>query len=190
MQERLDVFDVFHRTHEAQPEVIHLHFLITCWGAMTYSYVSGVIDGVRRLMRILPDNVRKTEYRHKALAPEPQGRPRWGFPTTWLMGHHTCYWKSIAIPKVGRKISKSARTAVLHEPVRNLRDEDEREDPLTNLKSPPEVYPPGNPLLPSEIKASRIHLQRPQGNGAHLRRGFPDPLWMSKSRSYMRTRKA
>ena len=84
---------------------------------MTYRYVSDVMDGVRRLIRMLPDNVRKTDYRRKALTPGPQGRPRWGFPTTCLMGHHTGYWQAIAIPKMEEKISKCAWKVVPHAPV-------------------------------------------------------------------------
>ena len=78
----IGVIDVYHRIYEAQPDVSPLHFPISCWGAMALRYVSDVMDGVRRFVRMLPDNVRKTEYRRKALTPRPQGRPRWEFPTT------------------------------------------------------------------------------------------------------------
>ena len=71
------------------------------------------MDGVCRLMRTLPDNVRKTEYRRKALTPGPQGRQRWEFPIKWLMCHHTGYWKAIDIPKMEEEISKLVRMAIL-----------------------------------------------------------------------------
>ena len=74
------VVDVCHRIRESHPGVSPLHFLITCWEAMAYRYVSDVMNGVRRLMRILPDNVRKTEYRRKALTPGPNGATSEGFP--------------------------------------------------------------------------------------------------------------
>ena len=67
---------------------------------MAYRYVSHVMDGVRRLMRILPDNVRKAECRRKESTTGPVGRPRWEFPAAWLMGRHTGYWKSVAIPQM------------------------------------------------------------------------------------------
>lgn len=50
-----------------------LHFLISAWEAMTYRYISDVMDGARRMLHTLPDNVRKTEYRRQALSP---GGPR------------------------------------------------------------------------------------------------------------------
>ena len=65
---RMDVSDVFHLSNEARAEVpLRLrHFPITCWEAITYRYVSDVMGGVRRLMRIRPDNVRETASRRNA----------------------------------------------------------------------------------------------------------------------------
>ena len=88
---------------------------------MPYRYVSDVMGGVRRLIRMLQGNVRETEYRRKSLSPGPQGRPRWEFPTTWLMGRQTGYWRAISIPKMEDEISKAAWTAVLRDPVNHLR---------------------------------------------------------------------
>ena len=119
--ERLEAITVFRQIHEAQPEVFHLHFLISAWEAMTYRYISEVMGGAPRLMRIPPKNVRKTECRRNALSPGVHGQPRWEFPTTWLMDHHTGYWQSIAIRKMEEQISKSARRAVLHQPAKALR---------------------------------------------------------------------
>ena len=98
-----------------------MHFLISAWETVTYRYISEVTDGTRRLLRMLPDNVRKTEYRRKALSPGVHGQPRWEFPKTWPMEHHTGYWQSIAIPKMEEKIPKSARKAVSHQPTKALR---------------------------------------------------------------------
>ena len=119
--QRLEVIATFQWIHEAEPDVFPLSFLISSWEAMTFRYISEVMDGTRRLMRMLPDNVRKTEYRRKALSPDVNGLPRWEFPATWLMEHHTGYWQSIAIPKMEETISKSAWEAALHQPVKNLR---------------------------------------------------------------------
>ena len=76
----LDVIGIFQQLHEARPEVHPLHFPIDAWEAMTYRYISDVMDGARRLLRMLPDSFRKTEYRRKALSPGPHGQPRWEFP--------------------------------------------------------------------------------------------------------------
>ena len=89
---------------------------------MTFRYVSDVMDGARRLVRMSPGNISKTEFRRKAFTPGPQGRPMWEFPTTWLADHHTGYWKSIAIPKMEEEISKSDWKSVLHNPANNLRE--------------------------------------------------------------------
>ena len=62
--------------HEAQPEAPPLHFLISAWESMTYRYISDVVDGTRRLLRMLTDNFRKTEYRRNALSRGVHGQPR------------------------------------------------------------------------------------------------------------------
>ena len=86
-QGRLEAISTFHQLVEAQPEVFPLHFLASAWDAMNYRYISEVMDGTRRLLRMLPDGVRKTEFRRKAMSPGAHGQPRWEFPTTWLMDH-------------------------------------------------------------------------------------------------------
>ena len=62
------------------------------------------MDGVARLIRMILDNVRKTEFSRKVLTRGPKGRPRWEFRTAWLMGRHTGYWQSIAIPQMEEEI--------------------------------------------------------------------------------------
>ena len=168
--ERSEVITTFQRLHEAEPEVFPLVFLISSWEAMTFRYISEVMDGTRRLMRMLPDNVRKTEYRRKALSPDVNGLPRWEFPTTWLMEHHTGYWLPIAIPKMEETISKSARKAVLHQPSKHLRAAGESSPPdsvpLKTVKTT--VYPAGLPLRPDEIQRARGHRPRSLEGGESL----------------------
>ena len=88
---------------------------------MTYRYISEVADGARWLLIMIPGSARDTEYRRNALSPGAHGQPRWEFPTTWLMGRHTGYWQSIANPKMGGRISKSAWKAAHRQPVMPLR---------------------------------------------------------------------
>ena len=106
-QGRLELIDVCHRICEAQLAVFPLHFSISAWDSMTYRYFSDVTDGVRRIMRMLPGTVRKTEFRRNALTPGPLGSPRWDFPTAFLMGHRTGYGRSTAISEAEEEISKS-----------------------------------------------------------------------------------
>ena len=133
---------------------------------MAFRYISDVMDGARRLLRMLPNNVRKTEYRRKALSPWAHGQPRWEFPTTWLMDHHADYRQSIAIPKMEEKISKSAWNAVLHPSGKKLRADGETSvPPGVPLTNPPPIskaspYPDGAPLRPGEIQRARGHRPR------------------------------
>ena len=118
---RLGVIAISQQIHEAQPELPPSHLLIAAWEAMAYWYISDVVDGPRRLLRNLPDNVRMAEYRRKALSPGAHGQHRWGLPTTWLKAHHAGYYQEISIPKIEGRISKSAWKAVLHQPTKQLR---------------------------------------------------------------------
>ena len=124
---------------------------------MENRYVSDVADGVRRLMRTLPDTVRKTEPRRMALTPGPSGRPRWGFPAAWLMDLHAGYWGSISTPKMEEKIPKSSWESVSREPAKTLRGAGEGGDlPSNKLKYSDggtrnaSAYPAGIPLWPTE----------------------------------------
>ena len=111
---RLEAVSIFQKIREAQPEVSPLHFLISEWEGATYRYISEVMDGARRLLRMIPDNVRKTEYRRKALAPGVRGEHRWEFPTTWLAEHHTVYLEIDRYPQNGGanfKVSMEGRVA-------------------------------------------------------------------------------
>ena len=119
-QGRLEAISIPHQLFEAHREVSPLHSPISSWGAMSYRYISEVMDGNRRLRMMLPWIVRKTEYRRKAHSPCVHGRPRLESPTTWLMNHHTGYWKSITVPKMEGRISKSAWKAALRHPAKPL----------------------------------------------------------------------
>ena len=156
-----------------------LHFLIAEWEAMTYRYISDVMDGARRPLRMLPGNARKTEYRRKALSNGARGKPRWRFPTTWLMCQHAGYWQSISLPKMEAGISKSAWGAGLHQPTQSLRAACETPPPelggrktaTTRGKSPP--YPAGLPIHPDGIQRARGHRPRSLEGGGSMCWDFP-----------------
>ena len=141
---------------------------------MAYRYMPDVMDGTRRLLRMLPANVRKTEYRRKAMSPGARGQHRWEFPTTWPMDHNAGYWQSVAIPKMKEKISKSAWKAALRLPTKQLRAAGEV--PVANgaqlTGNPPDgrtsPYPAGMPLRPDEIQRARSHRPRSMEGGESL----------------------
>ena len=175
---RLEVIAISLQIRQAQPEVSPLHFPTPSWEAANYRYISDVMDGTRRLLRMSPGNVRKTEYRSKALSPGARGQHRWEFPTTWPMDHHTGYWQSIAIPKMGEQLSKSAWKAVLHQPTKQLRAAGEV--PVSNgaqLTGNPPVgktspYPEGTPpdLTKFSVPAVTAHALWKEGGHVGISR--------------------
>ena len=92
-KERREALEIMIELHETQPDLFTIAFLCQTWVAMSYSYIAEIRDGARRMIRMLPDVVKKTDLRRKALSPGPSGRVLWGYPTTWLMSHPTGYWQ-------------------------------------------------------------------------------------------------
>ena len=85
---------------------------------MTYRYISEVMDGARRLLRMLPGNVHKTEYRREAaFAGNSDGdfRRHGSWNTIPGIGNR------LLSPKMEARISKSDWAAVLHRPPKALR---------------------------------------------------------------------
>ena len=72
-QERSESIDEPRRIRESQPDDAPLNFAISAWEAMAYLYVSEVMVGVRRLMRMLHDAVSKADFHRNALTPGPNG---------------------------------------------------------------------------------------------------------------------
>lgn len=99
-KERRDALEAMIELRESHPDLLTITFLCQAWGAMSYTYISEIQDRDRRMIRAFPDVVKKTDLRRKALPPGPTGRVLWGYPTTWLMTHHTGFWKSTAKPKL------------------------------------------------------------------------------------------
>ena len=182
-QGRLDVAPIFHQLYEAQPGVRPLHFLISAWGSANYRYISEVMDGTRRLLRMLPDKPRKAEYRREALSPRVHGQPRLAFPITWLMGHHTGYWKPIAAPKMEERIPKSAWKAFLRQPVKPLRAAGEPPPELA-AKDKMAAYPAGTPLRLGEIQRARG--SRPRSTDGGTFDGITPPIMVAGTPSFAR----
>ena len=123
---RLGAVEVFHQNPRSDAGCFPFTLPHFRPGAMDYRYISEVMDGARRLLRMPPDSVRKTEYRREASAPGTDGRPRWEFPTVWLMGIHTVYSQSIALPTVQGAIPKETWNGVLHSPAKPRREAGEQ----------------------------------------------------------------
>ena len=90
-KERHEALNVMVELHESQPDLVTIAFLCQAWEAMSYTYLAEIKDGNRRMIRMLPDVVKKTDLRRRALSPGPTGRTLWEYPTTWLMTHPTGY---------------------------------------------------------------------------------------------------
>ena len=151
-RERKDALEVMIELHESQPDLFAISFLCQAWGAMTYAYLAEIKDGTRRMIRMLPDVVKKTDLRRKALSPGPSGRALWEYPTTWLMTHPTGYWQSSVKTKLEERVSRATWKTILNSGV--------KEKPRVGgeggaEKTTQEQYPGGIPLSIEEIRASR-----------------------------------
>ena len=103
-KERRDALEIMIELHESQPDLFTVSFLCQTWEAMTYAYLAEIKDGTRRMIRMLPDVVKKTDLRRKALSPGPSGRVLWEYPTTWFMTHPAGYWQASVKPKLEESV--------------------------------------------------------------------------------------
>ena len=106
-EERSHAMYTLERLRESQPELFTLTTLVNTWGGMTFRYIAAIKEGTRKMVRMLPETVRKGEFRRKALT-LADGRSRWGFPTTFLMDHPTGFWLSTAVPRLEEKVSRNS----------------------------------------------------------------------------------
>ena len=107
---------------------------------------------------MLPETVRKGEFRRTALSPMPDGRSRWGYPPTFLTSHTTGFWMSVAVPRLEERVSRSTWAMCLNSGSRrNAAGGLELDDYEQVHAIPPSKYPSGRPLTLEESKACRWH---------------------------------
>ena len=120
-------------------------------------------------MRTLPDIARKTDFRRKALSPNPSGSVLWEYPTVWLMEHSAGSWQSAVLPKLEERVSRSTWKAILSPSLDKDRNRAAGEDEYKNqFRLTTEAYPAGIPLRAEEIKASRNSRPRSTETGDFL----------------------
>ena len=172
-EERIHALAALGRIHEARPELFTLRIIVCAWGEMARRYIAAVKEGARKMVRMLPETVRKGEFRRKALTPMSDGRSRWGYPTTFLMEHPAGYWQSLDIPRLEEKVSRSTwQTFLVLQPKRPAAggNEDHPGDmqPEQEVRLPNDEYPAGHPLSDAERKACRNHRYKSTSDGRYL----------------------
>ena len=141
---------------------------------MTFRYVAAVQECTRKMVRMLPETVRKGEFRRKAMTPMADGRPRWEFPTTFLMEHPAGFWQSIAVPRLEEKVSMNTwKTFLGMKPKRPTAGGNEEWD-IALLANAPTTrihdteYPAAQPLTEAEQEERRNHRPKSLVDGRFL----------------------
>ena len=126
-------------------------------------------EGTRKMARMLPETVRKGEFRRKALTPMPDGRTRWGHPAVFIMSHPTGFWQSMAVPRLEDKVSLGTWKAFLGDfTKRGKAGGGDEEILVTETPQPMAEYPAVKPLTESERKACRNHRPKSTDGGLFL----------------------
>lgn len=109
---------------------------------------------------------RKTDFRRRALTPTKPGRVLWGFPTVWLMGQETGYWKTMVAPKLEERVCRASWKMILSNPIDKTRDagevdsgrskDSEWKDWKQDGGRKKEASPSGIPLSATGIKSAGI----------------------------------
>ena len=125
------------------------------------------------MVRILPETVRRGEFRRKALTPMADGRSRWGYPTTFLMERPTGFRQAIAIPRLGEKVSRSTWQTFLG--LSSKRPTDGGHEAASDYKMheqeirlPNNEYHAGKQLTDAEHRACRNHRPESLNDGRFL----------------------
>ena len=131
------------------------------WEEMTFRYIAAVKEGARKMARMLPETVRKGEFRRKALTPMADGRSRWEYPTAFLTVHPAGFWQSIAVPRLEEKVSRNTRLTFLGLPSKRptAGGHEANADEIVELdvRPPNSDYPAGQPLTEAEHRSCRNH---------------------------------
>ena len=122
------------------------------------------------MVRMMPETVRKGEFRRKALTPLADGRSRWEFPTTFLMDHPAGFWLSIAVPRLEEKVSRSSWETFLAPNRRTTAGGDETSTITgdNHERIPDSSYPAGQPLTEIEQRTCRNHRPKSATGGEFL----------------------
>ena len=168
------------RLRESHPDLFTVQTLVRTWGAMNFRYVAGAKEGTRRLVRTLPDSMKKVDFRRRALTPLQSGKSLWEFPATWLMSNEAWCWQSCVVPKSEDKLSRATWRTVLSLPAHKSKagggvDQSEQPTekktelssaPVYTVKKDPSIaplaakYPSGRPLREEEMKSPRNYKPR------------------------------
>ena len=62
--------------YERKPELFTVQFLVNCWNRMWFEHTEAVRDGVRTLIRMLPDGANKDALAMLALSPYQKTQQR------------------------------------------------------------------------------------------------------------------
>merc|ERR1712112_331320 len=97
------------KLHEKKPELFTVSFLVTCWNRLRFEYTESVREGVRTLLRMLPDGASRDAFIALALAPHKTTRKRiWRWPNIFSFGSRSGLWRGRILPELEEQL-ESAR---------------------------------------------------------------------------------
>ena len=97
--------------HEKKPELFTIVFLVGCWNRLWFEFTEAVREGVRILMRLLPDGASREALVALALSPRKSTSKRlWRWPTGFSFSPRPGLWKGRILPELEEQL-ESARIA-------------------------------------------------------------------------------
>ena len=81
-------------------------FFTHVWGEMMYEYNIVVAESTRRILQALHRAALRDRLEEKAPRPLKGGATLWKFPTAFQTKRIMGFWKSIALPRLGRRVER------------------------------------------------------------------------------------
>ena len=94
--------------HDQRPELPTVNFLVDAWNRACYEYTETVREGVRTLLRLLPDGATRDSFVALALGPYRGASKRlWRWPNVFSFSASTGMWRGRLLPEVEERLESS-----------------------------------------------------------------------------------
>ena len=172
-----------------------MSFLVGAWNRLCYEYTEAVREGVRTLIRLLPEGATRDSFVALALSPHRgSGKRLWRWPNVFSFSASSGYWRGRLLPEIEEQLETArimgssqlrSHTIPVNDPgtalpkETNRRNRKKKEKPRTQtggkentqpgdappVDNPANSYPLGKRLRSAEFEASKKHCPRDSKSG-------------------------
>ena len=103
--ERREALRKLEHFHERKPDLFTAPFIVECWNRMWFEYTECVREGVRTLVRMLPEGTSREALATLALSPHRKTGARvWRWPNVFSFKSKSGMWKGRILPEMEERL--------------------------------------------------------------------------------------